>query len=227
MKGLYVEDDLELSKVVIENLNDRGLKVDWVRSVNDAIQFLNNENYKFYIIDIGLTDGLGYEVADYIKFKNLSGPLLFLTARSSANDRLKGYEYGACEYIPKPFLFEELWLRLDHALEEHGEPETLQLSKDVSFNVLEMMVYGLDETAKDKGVELTKKEALFLKKIFEKRPKPFERSEILDVVWSKDSFPTERTVDNLVVKLRQKLMHLGACIKSVRGVGYKWSADDE
>lgn len=223
MTGLYVEDDLELSKVVIENLTDRGLKVKWVRSVKEALELLKGERFKFYILDISLTDGLGYEVADYIKSEQLSGPVIFLTARSNANDRLKGYEYGACEYIPKPFLFEELWLRLDHALEEHGDPETLKLSDDVSFNVSEMVVYGLNEN----GVILTKKESLFLKKIFEKKPKPFERSEILDVVWSKDSFPTERTVDNLVVKLRQKLMHLGANIKSVRGVGYKWSSDDE
>ena len=223
MKGLYVEDDFELSKVVIENLEDRGLKVKWVRSVKEAISLLKSENFKFYILDISLTDGLGYEVAEYIKAHQLTGPVIFLTARSNANDRLKGYEYGACEYIPKPFLFEELWLRLDHALEEHGDPDSLSLTDNVSFNVSEMMIYGLNEN----GVVLTKKECLFLKKIFEKKPKPFERSEILDVVWSKDSFPTERTVDNLVVKLRQKLMHLGTNIKSVRGVGYKWSSDDE
>ena len=218
MKGLYVEDDLELSKVVIENLEERGVFVEWTRSVKDSLDALKKESFSFYIVDLGLIDGKGYEVADYLKENNLFGPLIFLTARSEAKDRLRGYEYGACEYIPKPFLFEELWLRLDHALKEHGEMEIVQLASGWSFNFKAQLV----ESFEGKNINLTRKEALFLKYIIEKSPQPMRRSEVLDKVWGKGKYPTERTVDNLVVRLRQKLDPLGKRVESIRAVGYRW-----
>ena len=70
MKGLYVEDDLELSKAVIENLEERGVLVKWTRSVKDSIKILKKESFSFYIVDLGLIDGEGYEVADFLKQQN-------------------------------------------------------------------------------------------------------------------------------------------------------------
>jgi DNA-binding response OmpR family regulator len=226
MKGLYVEDDLELSKVVIENLEERGVFVKWTRSVKDSIEALKNETFSFYILDLGLTDGEGFDVADYIKQNNLRGPLIFLTARSEAKDRLKGYEFGACEYIPKPFLFEELWIRLDHALSEHGEPDIFRLAKDLVFDFkAQQLNYDESSDKKLETVKLSLKESLFLKQIIEESPKAVRRSEVLDKVWGDGKYPTERTVDNLVLKLRQKLGASGQRVESIRGVGYKWSED--
>ena len=220
MKGLYVEDDLELSKAVIENLEERGVLVKWTRSVKDSIKILKKESFSFYIVDLGLIDGEGYEVADFLKQQKLSGPLIFLTARSDAKDRLKGYEHGACEYIPKPFLFEELWLRLDHALKEHGEFDVFKLTTDWIFDFKAQRI----KTPLNEIIDLTLKEALFLKHILERSPQPMRRSEVLDKVWGDGKYPTERTVDNLVVRLRQKLGSLGKRIESIRAVGYRWNS---
>ncbi len=229
MKGLYVEDDLELSKVVIESLEERGVSVKWTRSVKDSIEALKNETFSFYILDLGLIDGEGFSVADFIKQNNLRGPLIFLTARSEAKDRLKGYEFGACEYIPKPFLFEELWIRLDHALSEHGEPDVFRLAKDLVFDFKAQQLNFEETTDKNSdffgAVKLSLKESLFLKQIIEESPKAVRRSEVLDKVWGNGKYPTERTVDNLVLKLRQKLGASGSRVESIRGVGYKWSED--
>ena len=131
---------------------------------------------------------------------------------------MKGYEYGACEYIPKPFLFEELWLRLDHALKEHGEADVFKLDSKYTFDFKAQIIKISDED----NIDLTIKEALFLKRIIERSPQPMRRSEVLDEVWGEGKYPTERTVDNLVVRLRQKLGDLGKRVESIRAVGYRW-----
>jgi len=219
MRGLYVEDDLELSKVVIENLEERGVSVKWERSVKGSLEALKKESFSFYIVDLGLLDGEGYEVAQYLKENNLKGPLILLTARSEAKDRLKGYEYGACEYIPKPFLFEELWLRLDHALSEHSETHLFKLSEEWEFDAKAQRLVS----SSGESCDLNVKESLFLKHILDRSPEPMRRSEVLDKVWGEGKYPTERTVDNLVVRLRQKLGILGKRVESIRAVGYRWS----
>jgi DNA-binding response OmpR family regulator len=219
-RGLYVEDDLKLAATVIESLREKDVEVLWARSVKEAKAAVDKEDFRFYILDIGLLDGEGYEVAQHIKKRNKSGPLLFLTARNDAEDRLKGYELGAVEYIPKPFLFAELWIRLHHVLTDHAPEEVLDLGevvinfKGMSFNW--------------KGAEtlfLSEKEFGVFQSLYQKSPQVVRRSEILDEVWGDDQFPTERTVDNIILKLRNNLKQYGSYIKSTRGVGYAWVPD--
>ena len=133
MRGLYVEDDLNLAKSILESLSEKGVDVLWKRSVADSIDAIKTEDFRFYILDVGLLDGEGYEIAKYIKDQKKAGPILFLTARNSAEERLKGYELGAVEYIPKPFLFAELMLRLDHVLSDHVIEESLNLGEDLNI----------------------------------------------------------------------------------------------
>ncbi len=217
MRGLYVEDDLNLATSVIQSLKEKNVEVLWARSVAESIEAINKEDFKFYILDVGLLDGEGYEVAKYLNGAKKSDPILFLTARNTAEDRLKGYELGAVEYIPKPFLFAELWIRLSHVLEDHVEEEALKLGdltinfKSYSFNWKNSETLFLSE--KEFGVFLC---------LYKNSPAVVRRSDILDEIWGKNQFPTERTIDNVILKLRNNLKQYGSYVKSIRGVGYSW-----
>ena len=147
---------------------------------------------------------------------------MFLTARNSAEDRLKGYELGAVEYIPKPFLFAELWIRLEHVLTDHVVEESLDLG-DLEINFRSF-------SFKWKNAEtlfLSEKDFQVFSCLYKNASKVVRRSEILDQVWGQETFPSERTVDNIILKLRQNLKHHSARIKSIRGVGYMWIKEPE
>lgn len=220
MRGLYVEDDLNLAANVIESLREKSVEVLWTRSVEESKAAIEKEDFKFYILDVGLLDGEGYEVAAFITEKKKKGPVLFLTARNDAEDRLKGYELGAVEYIPKPFLFAELWIRLHHVLTDHASEEFLNLGDlEINFKAYTFAWKG-GET-----LFLSEKEFGVFEFLYKKSPEVVRRSDILDAVWGKDQFPSERTVDNIILKLRAALKDYGSAIKSVRGVGYSWNQD--
>lgn len=219
-RGLYAEDDLQLAASVIESLKEKGVEVLWTRGVEESIDAISKEDFKFYILDLGLLDGEGYEIASHINESKKTGPILFLTARNNAEDRLKGYELGAVEYIPKPFLFAELWIRLHHVLTDHVEEETLDLGeliinfKAFSFNWKDAETILLSE--KEFGV---------FAYLYKNSPNVVRRSNILDEVWGQGQFPSERTIDNIILKLRQNLKQYGSYVKSIRGVGYSWVID--
>lgn len=220
MIGLYAEDDLNLAASVIESLKEKGVLVKWTRSVAESTELIDKESFAFYILDVGLLDGEGYDVASYLHATGNKAPILFLTARNSAEDRLRGYELGAVEYIPKPFLFAELWIRLEHVLKDHLEEDRLVLD-DLEIN------FG-SFAFKWKNAEtlfLSEKEFGVFKCLYNKSPHVVRRSEILDEVWGKEQFPSERTVDNIILKLRQNLKQHGSMIRSIRGVGYTWIKD--
>lgn len=216
-KGLYVEDDMNLSKTIIESLSEKGVQVDWVRSVKDAVMKIKESSYSFFILDIGLLDGEGYEIAQYLKDHKIEAPIIFLTARNSAEDRLKGYELGAVEYIPKPFLFAELWLRLDHVLKDHIKEEVIDLG-DLKVNRDSYSFSWLE----GETIFLSEKEFQVFILLYEQSPKVVRRSDILDQIWGEDAYPSERTVDNIILKIRQHLKHHSSYLKSIRGVGYLW-----
>ncbi len=221
-RGLYVEDDLSLAGSVTESLKEKGVDVLWTRSIKESIEALKREDFQFYILDVGLLDGEGYEIASFINSKKKKGPILFLTARNAAEDRLKGYELGAVEYIPKPFLFAELWIRLQHVLTDHVQEDSIDLGDlEIDFKAY---------TFKWKNAEtlfLSEKEFGVFHCLYKRSPQGVRRSEILDEVWGEGQFPTERTVDNIILKLRSSLKEYGTHIKSIRGVGYSWVLNDE
>jgi DNA-binding response OmpR family regulator len=218
---LYAEDDLSLAASVIESLKEKGVEVLWTRSVAESILAIKEEDFKFYILDVGLLDGEGYEVASFINEQKKTGPILFLTARTDAEDRLKGYELGATEYIPKPFLFAELWIRLNHVLTDHIEEEVL----DFGDLLINFKAYAFQWRSAE-TIFLSEKEFGVFLCLYKKTPQVVRRSEILDDVWGAGQVPTERTVDNIILKLRASLKSYGSHIKSVRSVGYSWVLDE-
>lgn len=212
---LLVEDDATLGVTLKERLIKQEYDVTWVTDLSSADKAIDEKNFSLIILDVGLPDGSGFEFASKIKSKSTT-PFIFVTAQTSAEDRLKGYELGAEEFIPKPFHLKEFFMRVDHVIENHNL-DKLKLSEgdEINFSALTVNI-------NKNLVNLTLKEMSLLKHLIARSPQAVSRDEILNKVWSEDEFPSNRTIDNLIVKLRQVLTDKYPYINSVRGVGYQW-----
>ena len=214
---LLVEDDRSLGATLRERLAKEGFEVLWASSKAEALVEHRRKIFDLYILDIGLPDGTGFELAEELG-QNPPRPFLFLTAQGDAESRLKGYELGAEEYIPKPFHLRELLLRVRHVLDNHARSHILQIGE---------VRVDFDSYTFARGGEVTPlpgKDLQLLKMLVEMSPKVVSRDEALNALWGEDKFPSTRTVDNAILRLRTALGdQVSSCIESVRGVGYRWN----
>jgi two-component system, OmpR family, phosphate regulon response regulator PhoB len=213
---LLLEDDDGLGATLTERLTDEGYDVVWSKTLHGARSKMSG-HFDLAILDVGLPDGSGFDWAREMRSSSLT-PFIFVTARSTAEDRLHGYELGADEYIPKPFHLRELLLRVRHVLENHV---TIK-----AFRVGDVMVDVTALTLTKGPVEerLTVKEAAFLQLLIARSPQAVSRDDVLNIVWGPSEAPSHRSVDNMVVRLRQMFgsNDTDGVIESVRGVGYRW-----
>ena len=220
-KILLVEDDISLGETLNERLK-RDYDVAWAKNLSEAWSlFSKTKDFDLAILDVGLPDGSGFELAAKIR---QTSPILFLflTAQADAESRLKGFELGAEEYIPKPFHLKELLIRVKHVLDAHAPTRELQL-ETCTVNFTQMSV-----TKKTGQIEYPPVTDLkILQLLIEKSPRVLSRDEIMNEIWGVDKNPSHRTIDNIIVRLRQLLGDDGEKhIRSVRGVGYQWSTEE-
>lgn len=218
LKLILVEDDLSLGQGLYERLSKEGFQVEWARSVQSGEPLIHGD-FDLAIFDLSLPDGSGFDLAQKAKERNR--PVIIMTALNSAENRLEAYELGSEEFIPKPFHFRELLLRIQHVLKAHLPP-TLPTVLDLPKGSLDLeRMCFIDQDGA--MTFFAPKDFRVLQLLIDKSPKPVHRDEILDQVWGLDSFPTQRTIDNAVVRIRQILQDPdGEIVRSVRGVGYQW-----
>tara|TARA_B100000749_G_scaffold280887_2_gene280037 strand:+ start:100753 stop:101418 length:666 start_codon:yes stop_codon:yes gene_type:complete len=216
-KLLMLEDDRTLGTTLKERLEKEGYEVHWREKAQEGIQLIERFSFDLVILDLGLPDGSGFEVAREVKAKTAC-PFLFVTAQSDAETRLQAYELGAEEYIPKPFHLKEFLIRVKHVLDNHV-PRQIMNFGDFSIDGSNLSITHTGEPP----VSLQLKDFKILQLLVSKKKQVVSRDEILDVVWGREQYPSQRTVDNCVVRLRQALKdEKGEIIKSIRGVGYQW-----
>jgi DNA-binding response OmpR family regulator len=218
---LLVEDDRSLGATLHERLLREKYDVAWVETKQSALTKLNEGLWDLVILDIGLPDGSGFELARHIK-SNAAMPVMFMTALSTAEHRLEGFEIGAEEFIPKPFHLRELLLRVQHVLENHPVLHRVTChgrTVDLDNRAI-VQPDGAREHPAARDFEL-------LQLLITSSPRVISRNQILDVLWGEDKFLNQRTIDNMVVRLRQLLGDTeSTCIRSVRGVGYQWCGEE-
>ena len=218
---LLVEDDESLGATLLERLEKERYSVHWARSIAEAQQQLQSNPPDLAILDIGLPDGSGIDLAKTIKARS-SMPLVFLTAQNSAENRLEGYELGADEFIPKPFHLKELLLRIERVLTRRAPAREVR-SGQVIVNFDSMSV-----TFPDGAVEYpASRDFKLLQLLVESAPNVVSRESVLKMIFpltaSDQELPTERTIDNSILRLRHMLKKVpGDYIRSVRGIGYQW-----
>ena len=218
---LLVEDDRSLGATLRDRLAREGYDVSWVETKQRALIKFDEGLWDLIILDVSLPDGSGFEIARDVKTKS-AVPIMFMTALGTAENRLEGFEIGAEEFIPKPFHLRELLLRVQHVLENH--PVRHQVScqgRTVDLdNRAIVQPDGTREHPAARDFEL-------LQLLITSSPRVISRNQILDVLWGEDKFLNQRTIDNMVVRLRQMLGDTeSSCIRSVRGVGYQWCGDE-
>lgn len=218
---LLVEDDRSLGATLHERLLRENYDVAWVETKQSALTKLNEGLWDLVILDIGLPDGSGFELARHIK-SNATMPIMFMTALSTAEHRLEGFEIGAEEFIPKPFHLRELLLRVQHVLENHPVLHHVNC-KGRTVDLDNRAIVQADGTREHPAA----RDFELLQLLVTSSPRVISRNQILDVLWGEDKFLNQRTIDNMVVRLRQMLGDTeSTCIRSVRGVGYQWCGDE-
>lgn len=219
---LLVEDDPNLGATLCERLQSAGYRVALARSLREARRELALDAFALVILDVGLPDGSGFDLAPEIRANAPATGIVFLTAQGDPERRVQGLALGAEDYVVKPFLLKELVLRIENALRRrrHFEsvPDPLRIGEaSVHFGALRVERHG-------RTLPLGPREAALLRFLAARRGNAVTRDEILDEVWSRDEYPTPRTVDNFVLKLRRVLEsdpEKPEILRTVWGVGYQ------
>lgn len=219
---LLVEDDRSLGRTLAERLEKEGLEVQWVMTQASAREAAEQGPWDLAILDVMLPDGSGFDLVSVLRQRTRI-PIMFMTALNSAESRLTGFELGADEYLPKPFHLKEFLMRVHHVLTTQPPRRLLQAgSAVVDWDAMAI------ERPSGERTFLPVRDYQVFRMIVEAAPRAVSRSEILDRVWGETEFPTQRTVDNAIVRLRQALGDDdGLLIRSVRGVGYQWAAQSK
>ena len=230
-KLLLVEDEPNLGSTLVERLELEGFEVTWSSTVEKAKEEILKKTFQLVLLDVGLPDGSGFDIGLELRKKQPGAALIFLTACGTPEDRIRGLELGAEDYIVKPFHLKELILRIRNGLKRakyisgdlEGGKTTVRVGKaKIHFLRFEAEIDG-------EFVALTHKETALLKLLVENRGCVVSRDEILNQVWSEDEFPTPRTVDNFIMRLRrlvERHPEEPEMIKSVRGIGYQLLGKD-
>jgi len=223
---LIVEDEDSLAIGLEYNLSEEGYIVTIAPDGKEALNCVNSKKFDLVLLDIMLPYLDGFQVAQKIREKFPQMPILMLTARTAAKDRIKGLEIGADDYLAKPFHLEELLLRIRGMLKRKNWYQSV-IAKSPSYRFGENEVDFENLTCRigNKELYLTAHEAMFLRYLIDNKGRVISRKEILENVWNIDSEIETRTVDNFIVRLRKFFEPNPShpvYILSVRGIGYKF-----
>ena len=230
-KILVVEDEVNVAETLVERLTHEGFDVTLARDGREAKEAISRESFELALLDVGLPDTNGFVFAKELRIKSPSTAVMFLTAFSNPEDRVKGLELGAEDYIVKPFHFKELLLRIQNVLKRAKfVAPSAAAEKPVQVGKASIDFSRFQATIGGKEFPLTHKECAVLKLLVERAGKVVSRDEILDHAWSENEFPTPRTIDNFVLRLRRLVENdpeNPERIRSVRGVGYQLHLEPE
>ncbi len=216
---LIVEDEKPISDLIRWNLTKAGYGCTCVYDGLEAANILENQGFDLIILDVMLPHINGYELMEYIR--SLEIPVIFLTAKSSLEDRLKGLTSGAEDYMVKPFEIVELLARVNIVLRRYRKAEQCLKFRDIVADVDNQRV-----TKAGKEVVLTPKELELLALLMRNQNITLFRERIYEEIWGAEYSVESRTLDLHIQRLRRKL-ELGNAIKTVFKVGYRLEDTDE
>ncbi len=223
MKVLLAEDDKNLGTILKSYLEAKGYPATLCVNGQEAFVEFNKHDYDFCIVDVMMPVKDGFTLAKEIRNIDKKVPILFLTAKSMQEDKLRGFEIGADDYITKPFNMEELLARMEAILrrsrngEKQGPEGDIYKLGRMEFNFVRQTL-SMD----DEEVKLTSKEAALLKLLCQNLNEVVDRSVALNRIWFDDSYFNARSMDVYITKLRKYLkMDSSVELLNVHGVGFK------
>jgi two-component system alkaline phosphatase synthesis response regulator PhoP len=223
-KILIIEDEQDLIKGLKLNLSDEGYDVDWAVNGAEGLRKAIEEAPDLIILDIMLPEMDGLEVCRKLRQKSIDIPIIMLTAKGGEIDKVVGLEIGADDYMTKPFSIRELLARIKARLRQ-SEKEMKSVPEIYSFGDIEIDFARFIIRRKGKEQDLTSLETDILKYFVIHRGEVVARNDFLDKIWGYESYPTTRTIDNHILKLRKKIEDDPShprYIISVYGGGYRF-----
>lgn len=224
MRFLVVEDEKRIADFLSRGLESAGYAVDVSPDGGSALEMIHSTEYDLVILDLMLPDMDGLRVLEKIRNRKASAPVLILSARGAVDDRVKGLELGADDYLVKPFAFVELLARV-RVLLRRGQPtpERLQVG-DLALDCIRRKV-----TRASEPIELAPKEFSILEYMMRNRGRPLSRTMIVEHVWDMDYDGLTNIVDVYIRHLRAKIddRFVSKLIHTVRGIGYTLEAPEK
>jgi DNA-binding response OmpR family regulator len=223
VKILIVEDEPAMLSGLHDNLEFEGYQVDSANRGDEGFSKIMKGEYDLILLDIMLPGMSGFDVLKQSRAKEITVPIIILTAKAEELDKVLGLEFGADDYITKPFSLRELLARIKAILRRTGKFTDPEHKKQcIRIGRLSVNFENLEATENEEIVKLSHKEFEILNYLYKKAGQIVSRDDLLDSVWGLDYQPTSRTVDNFILRLRQKIdTETSNHIITVHGYGYK------
>lgn len=220
---LVIEDEPDMVRGLRDAMQFEGFSVAAAHTGQEGIRMACEEQPNLIILDLMLPDINGYRVCEEIRRKDNHVPIIMLTARGQEADKIRGLEVGADDYVTKPFSIGELLARIMAIFRRLERPPKHEVQEvQIGSAVIDLKKHTLTRNRKDEP--LTFYEVELVRLLYERANQPVSRDEILEKIWGLEAAPTNRTVDNFVVKLRRKIEEDSKSprhILTVYGFGYK------
>jgi DNA-binding response OmpR family regulator len=218
---LIVEDEPDIVRGLTDALEFEGFVVSSTRQGRDGVSMMKDRAADCMILDLMLPDINGYQVCEEIRAFNPVVPIIMLTARGQESDKVRGLEVGADDYVTKPFSIAELLARIKAIFRRLQRAVAVEEMLQIGTAQIDLKKHLLTRARRTQPLSFYEVE--LLKLLYERKEQPVSRDEILDKIWGVEAYPSNRTVDNFIVKLRKKVedekepKH----ILTVYGLGYK------
>jgi two-component system copper resistance phosphate regulon response regulator CusR len=229
MKLLVIEDEVKAGQYLQKGLTESGYTVDLCCDGVDGLYHATSQPYDLIILDVMLPKLNGWQVLQTLRSSEITTPIIMLTAKDQVDDRVKGFESGANDYIVKPYAFAELLARIQNALRVSSPTQSgSQSPSSIVIADLELDLLKRTATRQGNSIPLTAKEFLLLELFMRKAGQVLSRTSIASLVWDMNFDSDTNVIDVAVKRLRQKVdkPYEQALIHTIRGMGYKFEAVD-
>lgn len=218
MRLLLVEDDADLREAVARNLARSGFTVDTAATLAEAVASVEVQSYDAIVLDLSLPDGDGLELIRRLRAKRDPTPILVLTARDRVEDRVRGLESGADDYLVKPFAHDELVARLRALLRR----PRADLGEEIRAGRLVLRPASGEILVDGEPLTLPRRERMALELLLRRRGRVVSRQALVEALWGFEDEVEPNTLESHVSRLRRRLRELdaGVEIRTVRGLGY-------
>ena len=220
---LVIEDDVSILRGLIDNIKFEGYEVLSASDGHAGLKLALEDSTDLVLLDIMLPGLSGYDICRKVKEQKPDLPIIMVTARGKEVDKVAGLDFGADDYVTKPFSIPELMARIRAVLRRYQDDKPVPERYTFGNVVLDFKKYQTLVNGKD--VHLSAREYAILRFLIARAEEVIHRHDLLDEVWGYESYPTTRTVDNYILDLRKKLEEDPSHPKhilSIRGAGYKF-----
>ena len=223
---LVVEDEDHIRENLKLNLELEGYEVVTAADGAKAVKTFREQRFDLVILDVMLPEMDGFDVCEQIRLEDRETPILFLTAKDTSLDKIKGLKTGGDDYMTKPFNLEELLLRIINLLKRSSKAPAEDKFNTYNFGGNSVNFVTYEANVINGNVKLTNKELKLLKLLIDRKNEVVSRTLILQTVWGYDVYPSTRTIDNFILAFRKYFESdpkNPEYFHAIRGVGYKFT----